>query len=482
MVFTQAHRWRLALGMLSAALTIALGGAAPVGASAEVHAAVDAVARHAPVGHALVLSVSAAPGDLKAWGGTVAVRGRTRNATSCQLVLLSRQSFPVIYSHNPTSACRGGNYAAHVTVGANPTYVQRLITFVLIARNARSSFSGRFYVLLASHVRRNAVTATTRPTITTAPPTTAPPTTAPPTTAPPTTAPPTTAPLTTTTRPTTTTSPSPVTVPISTANVPTKVESDNWSGYSVTGGPYAAVTGTFVVPKVTSAATCGEHVSEWVGLDGFSPAGTDNYLIQAGVDEAVSSPTNGSCNPGAFYMWPWWEVLPRAETPVDAWDNGTATEVRPGDQVTVTIARASGTLWSISITDRSVSGATGTFTTQQPYSGPAKSAEWVVEAPSSQSGKVLKLAPFGPAVDFTGLGVAGDQSALWEDDLAQDDQVVAAPSRLAGDGFSVAYTGASASPYLRLNAELSPSEPSQRHEERLLQAVARTCPWPATKA
>jgi hypothetical protein len=227
------------------------------------------------------------------------------------------------------------------------------------------------------------------------------------------------------------------------------MESDNWSGYSVTGGPYAAVTGTFIVPKVTSAATCGEHVSEWVGVDGFSPAGTDSSLIQAGVDESVSSPTNGGCSPGAFYMWPWWEVLPQAETPVDAWDNGTVTEVRPGDQVTVTIARASGTLWAINITDRSVGGVTETFTTQQPYAGPGKSAEWVVEAPSSPSGKVLKLAPFDPAVDFTDLGVAGSQSALWEDDLAQNGQVVAAPSGLTSDGFIVTCTGSNESPVLR---------------------------------
>ena len=36
-------------------------------------------------------------------------------------MLLSRQSFPVVYSHNPTTACQGGAYSAHVTIGANPS-------------------------------------------------------------------------------------------------------------------------------------------------------------------------------------------------------------------------------------------------------------------------------------------------------------------------------------------------------------------------
>jgi len=41
------------------------------------------------------------------------------NATSCQLELLSRQSFPVVYSHDPTTACQDGSYSAFVTIGTN---------------------------------------------------------------------------------------------------------------------------------------------------------------------------------------------------------------------------------------------------------------------------------------------------------------------------------------------------------------------------
>ena len=103
-----------------------------------------------PVPHAAVLSVRATSGTLAAGGGTVAVTGRVEHASSCQLQLLSRQSFPVVYSHNPTSACHDGNYSAHVTIGANPTPVPRVVAFDLIARNSTSGFTGRFYVLLAA--------------------------------------------------------------------------------------------------------------------------------------------------------------------------------------------------------------------------------------------------------------------------------------------------------------------------------------------
>ena len=63
------------------------------------------------------------------------VTGTVKHAASCQLELLSRQSFPVVYSHNPTTACRNGSYSAHVTIGANPSAVKRTVAFALVARN-----------------------------------------------------------------------------------------------------------------------------------------------------------------------------------------------------------------------------------------------------------------------------------------------------------------------------------------------------------
>ncbi len=95
-----------------------------------------------------VLSARATPSALGPAGGQVVASGTVRNAATCQLVLLSRQSFPVVYSHNPTTSCHGGNYSAKVTIGANPSATVRSVAFALIARNGRYSSTGRFYVVL----------------------------------------------------------------------------------------------------------------------------------------------------------------------------------------------------------------------------------------------------------------------------------------------------------------------------------------------
>ncbi len=100
-----------------------------------------------------VLSVHATPGALPAAGGPVQVTGTVRNAASCQLVLLSHQSFPVVYSHNPTTACRHGTFSAHVVIGANPTPVTRIVAFALVARNGPFSFTGPFYVSLTASTK-----------------------------------------------------------------------------------------------------------------------------------------------------------------------------------------------------------------------------------------------------------------------------------------------------------------------------------------
>ena len=108
-----------------------------------------------------VLSVHATPAALGPSGGQVLVGGTVARAASCQLVLLSRQSFPVVYSHNPTTACSDGSFAARVTIGANPSPVIRTVAFVLVARNGPFSSTGPFYVLLS---------ASTEPTVTAPPP------------------------------------------------------------------------------------------------------------------------------------------------------------------------------------------------------------------------------------------------------------------------------------------------------------------------
>ena len=117
------------------------------------------LAPHTPA----VLSVSATPTTLPTGGGTVVVAGRVRDAATCQLQLLSQQSFPVIYSHNP-KPCTSGSYSASITIGANPSAVRRTVAFALVARNGTSASSGRFYIVLSSPPP---TTTTTKPPSTT---------------------------------------------------------------------------------------------------------------------------------------------------------------------------------------------------------------------------------------------------------------------------------------------------------------------------
>ncbi len=264
-------------------------------------------------------------------------------------------------------------------------------------------------------------------------------------------------PTTTTTGPTTTTAPT-TTAPTTTTPGPpsSPVYSYNWSGYAVASGPYDQVQGTFTVPTLTTAATCTEHVAEWVGIDGWNAPGLapNDDLIQAGVDASMTDPLTGTCTPGKFYVWPWWEVLPQNETPI-----GTVT-VNADDQVTVSIAEVPGstdqatgaTTWAITLTD-DTNGQS--YTTDQSYTGPAVSGEWVVEASSTTAcagtvyDDICQLAPYcvGPTasctgpVSFSNMTIDGAQADWWQVFMRQDDITVATPSVLGANSFSVAYTG-----------------------------------------
>ena len=127
----------------------ALALAAGLGLASAMMIAPVTVASGASSLQPLVLSASATPAALGPSGGEVEVTGRVQNATVCQLVLLSRQPFPVVYSHNPTTACQSGQFSARVTVGANPTQLKRTVAFALVASNGVLSFTGRFYVSVA---------------------------------------------------------------------------------------------------------------------------------------------------------------------------------------------------------------------------------------------------------------------------------------------------------------------------------------------
>ncbi len=200
-----------------------------------------------------------------------------------------------------------------------------------------------------------------------------------------------------------------------------QVRSQNWAGYVATAGPYTAVSGSFTVPSLSPGTPAQDMVTEWVGIDG-----SDNgSLVQAGVSE-VPEPYST-----AFDVTAWWEVLPFASQPI------TAMTVSAGDDVSVTIARVSGANWTIHLTDATTGQG---YTQDVSYTGPGTSAEWIVEAPTdSQTDQQISLAPYSPAVTFSGLGATGGSAGLSELAMVQEGQQVASPCALNPAGFSVAY-------------------------------------------
>jgi len=346
----------------------------------------------ASAGPARVLSVRAVPSVLPASGGFVTVTGRVKDASSCQLELLSSYAIRVAYPAK-SAPCGGGHFSALVSFGANLASVGRTVKLALVARSATSMSRGRFYVHL-------------EPGYQAVPPT-------------------------------------PV-LPAGAPSVPVKDVKDLiWSGYVALGGPYSAARGTFTVPALGRGDPRSADMSEWVGVDGLTSSGTFVYppplgtsLIQAGVEE-----TPAPNSPDGYVVQAWWEAFPGPTTYIDG------LGVRAGDKVTVTVWEAGRGLWKMQVADDTNGLA---FTTPpEPYGGPGTSAEWVVERPSSLNchGQSLAcrpstLAAYSPSVSFSGMGMAGGrQTSLWRMFMVQSGQVVATPSAFGPGGFSVSYTG-----------------------------------------
>jgi hypothetical protein len=116
--------------------------------------------------------------------------------------------------------------------------------------------------------------------------------------------------------------------------------------------------------------------------------------------------------------------------------------IQAGDHVTVGIDQINGTDWGITVTD-DTNGES--FTTDQSYSGPASTAEWVVEA-LTENGQVVTLAPYSPDINFSDLGFLGSDTKLDELVMVQAGNQVSTPSPLSANGFNVAYGSVAPAP------------------------------------
>jgi hypothetical protein len=203
--------------------------------------------------------------------------------------------------------------------------------------------------------------------------------------------------------------------------------SSNWSGYAITGGPFTAVTGSWTVPSVARSRKA-TYSSNWVGIDGFN----DSALIQTGTEQDFYS--------GGAHYNAWWEILPAPETRINN------LSVRPGDVMSASISQAGNGGWTISITDASNNES---FTTQQAYSGPLTSAEWIEEAPTV-NGRVATLAHYGSSTFDPGTanGVSPRLTNADSGAMIQGGAQVSTPSAPDSDvdGFNVAYGSAAPNP------------------------------------
>jgi Peptidase A4 family len=193
-------------------------------------------------------------------------------------------------------------------------------------------------------------------------------------------------------------------------------ESGNWSGYVETGSGYTSASASWTVPSASGNG----YSSAWVGIDGDG----NSDLIQTGTESDAN---------GQYYAW--WEILPAAETPIDS------ISVSPGDSMTASVAKESGSTWKIDITDNSNGES---FSTEQRYSGPGESVEYIQEA-VEVNGSISPMPKYS-TFSFSGLTVNGGSPNLTSDDAmncVQNGTTVstAGAPNSSGNGFSVSYTG-----------------------------------------
>ncbi|MGD1053148.1 MAG: G1 family glutamic endopeptidase [Candidatus Dormibacteria bacterium] len=228
----------------------------------------------------------------------------------------------------------------------------------------------------------------------------------------------------------------PVSVPAGSANLPISTfrSTDNWSGYYLDGSPgaYTSVGGCWTVPSVSPGASLPAYSSAWIGIDG-----TQNLdLIQVGTEQDWDSSTGNA--PYAADYFAWWEILPASATPIPM-------SIAPGDAMCASISEiGTSDEWSISLTDDTHSAS---FSTEQPYAGPADSAEWIVEAPYATDGSYscgpCTLADYGLTTFSQALedGANPDLNPADGLEMIQSDSLVSVPSNpnSQGNGFNLTY-------------------------------------------
>jgi hypothetical protein len=167
-----------------------------------------------------------------------------------------------------------------------------------------------------------------------------------------------------------------------------EVESENWSGYAVTGsdGAFSSVSVSWTQPTATCSG--GRHgrggsdtyAAFWAGLDGYNS------------DSVEQTGTLIECVGSSAYYYGWYEMYPAALTTY-------SNTVRPGDAMSASVTFSGSDTYTLTLKDATQNW---TETTVQNESGlDRSSAEVITEAPCcTNSGGILPLADFG-TVNYT---------------------------------------------------------------------------------
>lgn len=233
------------------------------------------------------------------------------------------------------------------------------------------------------------------------------------------------------------------------------IESGNWSGYvlPVTGNDVTSVSGDWTVPTLDCAVTPDSTEAEWVGLNGASAllGSADAPLIQTGTMSSCSSGGEQE-NTG------WWEIVPAdsysvvfSNLTVSAGDS-MAAKVYESNGQWVTVVQdlttglqgtmvAGGTSFVSNIVTGAVVASYGDTAPYQ-YEG-VTSAEWIVEAPTSDN-SIMTLADF-QTTSFSNLGVNTTSPMLTPQDAVeivnQSGQALTLESPVSNGSFRETYAG-----------------------------------------
>jgi hypothetical protein len=249
----------------------------------------------------------------------------------------------------------------------------------------------------------------------------------------------------------------------------TLAQSSNWSGYAITtqsGYAVTAVSGAWAVPQVTGTGQTA-YAAAWVGIDGAN----SQTVEQTGTLSQISP--NGTAS---YYAW--YEMYPNNMVSITT---ASTDLVKPGDSMSASVEYTAANTYTLTITDANPTTGWTYTTVQHTSSAMARSsAEWIMEAPSSNFG-VLPLANFGtmgftsayatvgtassvdsgsvlPTTPISGFSSA-QVSDVYQIDMAGANQDATSALNAAGTGFTVTYDG----PTTTTPTPTNPTPPSRHH-------------------